>query len=141
MPTPEQILLSTFALINVATLISRSVMQAVGDNKDGKDCPNVAGPAIACSVYGISMLILIGLTIKAKMDGQLNNLKLGLFVLLILCNIGVFISYIPFAIKANNKSDSDTECLTDENKKAIEIMEMLMNGVLVILTPIMLFMN
>lgn len=140
MPTPEQILLSTFALINISTLISRSVMQSVGNN-DGRDCPNVGGPAVACVAYGISMLILIGLTIKAKMDGQLNNVKLGLFVLLILCNIGIFVSYIPFAIKASKKSDTDTECLTSENKKAIEVMEMMMNGVLVVLTPIMLFMN
>ena len=134
-----KLLLITYALINVSTLISRSVMTTVGNN-DGKDCPKIGGPVLACSFYGLSMLILIGMTIKAKMDNKLNNIKLALFGLLIICNISIFIAYIPFAIKSQNQSSSDTECLTKENKKAIEIFEIIINVALIFLTPIMLFM-
>lgn len=136
----KTILLVVFAMISIGTIISRSVMAAVGNN-DGKDCPNVAGPAIASSWYGITMLVLIGMVVKLRMNKKLeNNIKFGLFVVLIICNMSIFISYIPFAVKAQNKSSSDTECLKSENKKAIETFELIINGLLIILTPIMLLM-
>lgn len=136
----KTILLTIFAMIGIGTLISRSVMESVGDN-NGKDCPNVAGPAIACSWYGLTFLVLTGIVIKLKMDKKLeNNIKFALFILLIICNLSIFIAYIPFAIKSNKKNENDTECLTNSNKDAIEKFELIINGALILFTPIMIFM-
>jgi hypothetical protein len=136
----KNILLTVFAMVSIGVLISRSVMEAVGNN-DGKDCPKVGGPALACTWYGLTMLVLIGMVVKMRMDKKLeNNLKFGLFILLIICTMSIFIAYIPFTIKAQNHSSTDTECLTNENKDAIEVFELIINAALIILTPIMLFM-
>ena len=134
-----KILIITFALINIASLVSKSVMTTV-DKNDGKDCPKVAGPAIACVFYGLSFLILTGMTIIEKRKNRLSNIKLGLFVLLIICNLSIFIAYIPFAVKSNKIDSNSKECLTTDNKKAIEIFEIIINGVLIVLAPIMIFM-
>jgi hypothetical protein len=136
----EKILLSTFALINVAGLVSRSVLTKVGKN-DGKDCPDISGPIIACVIYGITLLSLIGLTVKARIDGQLNNnIHLGLLGLMIILVIAVLISYIPFIIAIKNKSSTDTECLREDNLKAIQYLELFINGTLVLLSVIVFFM-
>ena len=136
----EKILLITFALINVAGLVSRSVMTKVGNN-NGKDCPDISGPIIACVIYGITLLALIGLTIKARMDGYLNNnIHLGLLGLLIVLVVAVLISYIPFIIAIKNKSSTDTECLRNDNLKAIQYLELLINGSLVLLSVVVFFM-
>jgi amino acid transporter len=136
--TPEKILLFLYVMITASNLISRSVMEKVGDN-DGSDCPDASGPIIACIFYGLNMFILIGLTVKGKMNNELSPLKLGVLILLIILCLAVFVSYIPFSIKANNKSSTDKECLTDENKNAIETMEIIISGALILLTPIMIF--
>ena len=136
----KTLLLVLFMMITIGNLISRSVMESVGSN-DGKDCPKIGGPALACSWYGLTMLVLIGMVVKLRMDKKLeNNVKLGLFVLLIICNMSIFIAYIPFSIKAQNQSSTDTECLTSENKDAIEKLELILSAALIILTPVMLFM-
>jgi hypothetical protein len=136
----KTLLLVLFMMITIGNLISRSVMESVGSN-DGKDCPKIGGPALACSWYGLTMLVLIGMVVKLRMDKKLeNNIKLGLFVLLIICNMSIFIAYIPFSIKAQNQSSTDTECLTSENKDAIEKLELILSAALIILTPVMLFM-
>ena len=135
----KTLLLVLFMMITIGNLISRSVMESVGSN-DGKDCPKIGGPALACSWYGLTMLVLIGMVVKLRMDKKLeNNIKLGLFVLLIICNMSIFIAYIPFSIKAQNQSSTDTECLTSENKDAIEMLELILSAALIILTPVMLF--
>ena len=54
--------------------------------------------------------------------------------------MSIFIAYIPFSIKAQNQSSTDTECLTSENKDAIEKLELILSAALIILTPVMLFM-
>jgi hypothetical protein len=136
----EKILLITFALINVAGLVSRSVLTKVGKN-NGKDCPDISGPIIACVIYGITLLSLIGLTVKARIDGQLNNnIHLGLLGLMIILVIAVLISYIPFIIAIKNKSSTDTECLREDNLKAIQYLELFINGTLVLLSVIVFFM-
>ncbi len=73
---------------------------------------------------------------------KLNGFKMAGFVLLAILNFAIFISYIPFALKAqNHDSATDTECLTTENKNAIETMELIISGVLIFLAPIMLYMK
>lgn len=135
--TGSLILLVLFFSINICILTSRAVMEAVGNN-DGKDCPKVGGPATACAFYGISVLLLIGLIIKYR--EKLSGLKIAAFGLLAAVNLGIFVAYIVFSVKAqNHNSSTDTECLTNENKDAIEIMEMIITGVLIVLTPIMIF--
>lgn len=134
-----KILLLLFVSISICILVSRSVMEAVGNN-DGKDCPNVAGPAIACTLYGVSVLMLIVLIIMNRKE--LSGFKIGAFGLLALLNFGIFIAYIPFCVKAkNHDSSTDTKCLTKENKDAIEKMELIITGILILLAPIMLYMN
>jgi hypothetical protein len=114
-------------------------MEAVGNN-DGKDCPSVGGPAFACTLYGLSVLILIALIVMNR--DKLSGIKLGAFGLLAILNFGIFIAYIPFVVKANNHDSAiDNECLTDANKDAIEKMELIITGVLIVLAPIMLYMN
>jgi hypothetical protein len=137
--TASKILLILFVSINICILVSRSVMEAVGNN-DGKDCPNVGGPAFACSLYGVSVLILITFIIMNR--NNLSGIKIGLFGLLAILNLGIFIAYIPFAVKAQGHDSAiDNECLTNANKDAIEKMELIITGVLIVLTPIMLYMN
>lgn len=137
----EKILLITFALINVASLVSRSVMTKVGKN-DGKDCPDISGPSIACVIYGLTLIFLIGLTVKARMDGNLNNnIHLGLLVLLICLIFILFICYIPFIIAIKNKRTTDNECLRDDNLKAIQYSEILVNCSLVLLSIVVFFME
>ena len=138
--TGSLILLGLFFSMNICILISRSVMEAVGNN-DGKDCPNVGGPATACAFYGISVLLLIGLIIKYR--EKLSGLKIAAFGLLAAVNLGIFIAYIVFSVKAQkHDSSTDTECLTNANKDAIEKMELIITGILTfILTPIMNFMK
>jgi hypothetical protein len=136
----SKILLILFALVNVATLVSRSVMAKVGNN-NGSGCPDVSGPAIACSFYGVSFLIILGLTFSNRTELLSNKLTFTLLVIIILMNMAIFIAYIPFTIKAKNKSSTDTECLTTENKDAIEYMELIINGSLVILSIIVGIMN
>lgn len=134
-----KILLLLFFSISACILVSRSVMEAVGNN-DGKDCPNVGGPAFACSLYGVSVIMLIVLIIMNKKE--LSGFKIGAFGLLAVVNFAIFIAYIPFCVKAkNHDSATDTECLTNENKNAIETMELIITAILIILTPIMLYMN
>lgn len=133
------ILLVLFISINLCFLVSRSVMESVGDN-NGKDCPNVGGPALACSLYGVSFIILIAMIVMNK--DKLNPVKIGAFGLLAILNFAIFIAYIPFTVKAkNHDSATDKECLTSANKDAIEKIELIINGILIILAPIMLFMK
>ena len=135
----RNILLVLFVSINFCLLFSRSVMESVGNN-NGKDCPGVGAPAIACTLYGVSFLMLIGMIVMNK--DKLNGVKIGLFAFLAILNFSIFISYIPFTVKAkNHDSATDTECLTSDNKNAIETMELITSGVLIILAPIMLYMN
>ena len=135
----SKILLILFVTINLCILVSRSVMEAVGNN-DGKDCPNVGGPAFACTLYGLSVLILISLIVMNR--DKLSGIKIGTFGLLAILNFGIFIGYIPFAVKAKNHDSAiDNECLTNGNKDAIETMELIITAVLIVLTPIMLYMN
>jgi hypothetical protein len=136
--TPEKILLMLYVMITMASSVSRTVMEKVGNN-DGSGCPDVSGPAFACSLYGLNMLILIGLTVKGKMNNELSGLKFGIFILLILLSLAIFVAYIPFTIKSNNKGPNDKECLTKQNKDAIETMELVISFALVLLTPIMIF--
>lgn len=131
----SKILLIIFALVNAATLVSRSVMAKVGNN-DGSGCPDVSGPAIACSIYGVSFLTLLFLTVSNRTKLLENKLTFGLLVILILMNMAIFIAYIPFIVKAKDKSSGDTECLTTANKDAIEYMELIINGTLVIFSII-----
>lgn len=132
---PAKILLIIFALFNAAFLVSRSVMKKVGNN-DGSGCPDVSGPAIACSLYGLAMITLIILTITNRYLLTENKLIFGMLIILILLLLAIFVAYIPFCIKAKNKSSDDTECLTSANKDAIEYMELIINGVLVIFSII-----
>lgn len=133
----KNILLALFMSINFCFLVSRSVMESVGNN-DGKDCPNVGGPAFACTLYGLSFLMLIGMIIKNK--DKLNGVKIGAFALLSILTLSIFIAYIPFTVKAqSHNSATDTECLTSYNKDAIEKMELIISGVLVILPLLLLY--
>ena len=125
-------------MITLATASSRAVMEKVGNN-DGSGCPDVSGPAFVLFVYGLNMLILIVLTIKGKMNNELSGLKFGVFIILIILSLGIFVAYIPFAIKANNKGPNDKECLTSENKDAIETMELVISFGLILLSPIVIF--
>ena len=135
----RNILLVLFVSINFCLLVSRSIMESVGNN-NGKDCPAVGAPAVACTFYGVSFLMLIAMIVMNK--DKLNGVKIGAFVLLAILNFSIFVAYIPFIVKAqNHDSATDTECLPTDNKNAIETMELIITGVLIILTPIMLFMK
>ena len=79
----RNILLVLFVSINFCLLFSRSVMESVGNN-NGKDCPGVGAPAIACTLYGVSFLMLIGMIVMNK--DKLNGVKIGLFAFLAILN-------------------------------------------------------
>jgi hypothetical protein len=135
----RNILLILFTSINLCLLVSRSTMESVGNN-NGKDCPAVGAPAVACILYGVSFVILIAMIIMNK--DKLNKVKIGGFGLLAILNFAIFIAYIPFIVKAkNHDSATDKECLTTDNKNVIETMEIIITGILIVLTPIMLYMK
>jgi len=134
----EKILLITFALINLSALVSKSVMAKVGEN-DGKNCPDLMGPAFACGIYFITLLFLIFLTVKTRSGGHLNNFNFGLLCLIIIIVLAVTISYVPFIYHIQNKKPTDTECLDKNNKKAIEYLEILINASLVLFSFIIFF--
>jgi hypothetical protein len=122
-------LLLAFSFITIASLVSRSVMVKV-DKNDGKDCPDVSGPAIATFFYGLTMLFMAYFAFFKRNNPYYNMTHIiGFSAIAILC-LAIFIAYIPFAIKSQNKKSSDRECLSDVNKKAIEYMELILMGVL-----------
>jgi|688.fasta_scaffold222113_1 hypothetical protein len=138
----KDILFITFVIICFANLVSRSIMKSVGENDNGRECPGVSGPAMACTLYGASFLFLLGLTVKAKVfdkNPKITGLHTGILILLIILNMGIFIAYIPYTIKAKDRKDTDTECLTSDNKNAIEYMEIILNGALAGFSLVVIF--
>jgi hypothetical protein len=126
---PKNALLLAFSFITIASLVSRSVMVKV-DINDGKDCPDVSGPAIATTFYGLTMLFMAYFAIFKRNNPYYNMTHIiGFAAIAILC-LAIFIAYIPFTVKSQNKSSSDKECLPEVNKKAIEYMELILMGVL-----------
>jgi hypothetical protein len=128
---PKNALLLAFSFITIASLVSRSVMVKV-DKNDGSDCPDVSGPAIATTFYGIAMLCMAYFALFKRNHPYYKMAHIiGFAAIAILC-LAIFIAYIPFVVKAQNKSSSDTECLPETNKKAIEYMELILMGVLIL---------
>ena len=136
MTSSKNILLVTFSLITSANLVSRSVMAKVGNN-DGKDCPNPSGPLIAAILYMITMIYLaVMLFMKRESLKTLHKIMIGLLGLLCLI---IFIAYLPFISSTNQEKKS--ECLTDDNKKAIEYSELILSGVLILFSLVSTFYN
>jgi len=135
---PKNTLLLAFSFLTIASLISRSVMVKV-DKNDGNDCPDVSGPAIAASFYGLTMLFMAYFALFKRDHPNYKMIHIiGFAAIAILC-LAIFIAYIPFAIKSQNKSSSDKECLPDVNKKAIEYMELILMGVLALTSFVVIF--
>lgn len=133
---PKNALLIAFSFITIASLVSRSVMVKV-DKNDGSDCPDVSGPAIATTFYGITMLCMAYFAVFKKNYYKMAHI-IGFASIAILC-LAIFVAYIPFAVKAQNKSSSDKECLPETNKKAIEYMELILMGVLILTSFVVMF--
>jgi hypothetical protein len=135
---PKNTLLLAFSFATIATLVSRSVMVKV-DKNDGNDCPDVAGPAIAATCYGLIMLFMAYFAFFKRDHPNYKMIHIiGFASISILC-LAIFIAYIPFAIKSQNKSSSDKECLPEVNKKAIEYMELILMGVLALTSFVVIF--
>jgi len=130
----KNVLILSFILINIAFLISSSVMVKI-DNNDGKDCPDVAGPVIAAlSYFGVTITLAYFAIVK---DNFHISHRISFGILAIICLI-IFGGYIPFMSKAQNKSLSDTECLSKINKKMINISELILLGFLSLTSLIVL---
>uniref|UniRef100_A0A6C0I7H8 Uncharacterized protein n=1 Tax=viral metagenome TaxID=1070528 RepID=A0A6C0I7H8_9ZZZZ len=121
----NQYTLIVSGIIMIGYLVSRSVIKAVGNN-NGSNCPHIAGPIIACIMYGISFILLGAITWQSR--NNIGKFRLGISVLLTALVFGSFIAYIPFIISINDKSS--TECVKEANKEAIDYMELIMVGLL-----------
>lgn len=137
MTSNKNILLVTFGLVTSASLVSRSVMTKVGKN-DGTDCPNPSGPLIAALLYMITMIYLAVMLFMKK--DHLKPLHKGMIGLLALLCLIIFIAYLPF-ISSTNQEKKKSECLTDDNKKAIEYSELILTSVLILFSLISTFYN
>jgi len=117
---------STALLIAICFIISymfsKSVILQVGKNDNGKDCPQMFMPLISCLLYGISAIMLLGLTM-INWSEMIEKPKRIFSILLGLLTLGLSFTYIPYIIKAKSRSDSDTECMSSANLQAINIME------------------
>ena len=135
----KTILLVTFSLVTLSNLVSRSVMEKVGDN-DGEDCPKVSGPAIACACYLITTIYLsFMIFIKRHSLNTLQKVMLGLMAVLCFIIFICFITFMNYLKKSNDSNDS--KCLTATNKKAIEYSELILSGTLVLFAIISTFYN
>lgn len=121
----NQYTLISSGIIMMGYLVSRSVMKAVGNN-NGSECPHIAGPIIACILYGISFILLAAITWQSR--NNIGKLRLGTSVLLTALVFGCCIAYIPFILSIQDKSS--TQCVKEANKDAIDYMELIMVGLL-----------
>jgi|LauGreDrversion4_2_1035121.scaffolds.fasta_scaffold04430_5 hypothetical protein len=121
----NQYTLISSGIIMFGYLVSRSVMKALGNN-NGSNCPHIAGPIMACVLYGISFILLAMITWQSK--DNMSKFRLGLSVLLTALVFGSFIAYIPFIISIQD--NSSTQCVKEANKDAIDYMELIMVGLL-----------
>jgi hypothetical protein len=106
----------------ISYMVSRTVILQVGKNDNGRDCPQMFMPLVACLLYGISAILLLGLTVinwseMFEKPKRISSILLGLITL------GLSITYIPYIIKAKERSDDDKECMTSANLQAINVME------------------
>jgi len=117
---------STALLIAICFIISymfsKSVILQVGKNDNGKDCPQMFMPLIACLLYGVSAIVLLGFTMMNWSETYEKSKRIA-SIMLGLLTLGLSVTYIPYILKAKSRSDSDTECMPKANLQAINIME------------------
>ena len=114
------LLIAIFFIISY--MFSKTVILQVGENDNGRDCPQMFMPLIACLLYGVSAILLLGLTILNWSETYEKPKKIA-SILLGLITLGLAVTYIPYIVKAKSRSDSDTECMPKANLQAINVME------------------
>ncbi len=134
---PRDVFIKCSIFVLVTTVTTRAIMEKVGNN-DGRGCPDLSGPIIALIAYAITSFYL---AYNAYKMFSVNMWTFVFLVALSMLSFAVFIAYIPFAIKLQNKSSSDTKCLDEMNKNIIGIADAVSNGILAIFAFYIVNMN